>query len=59
MSGTVPSSYHVYCPMCGRVLGRFSVTLGDDQVAYRRAVEFAAGHIHTTVKVLQGYGERS
>lgn len=59
MTARAPSGYHVYCPMCGRVLGRFSATLGGDAVAYRRAVEYASGHVHTTVKVLQGYGEGS
>jgi hypothetical protein len=58
MNGPAPTGYHVYCPMCARVLGRFSTSLGDDGVAYRRAVEYASGHFHTTVKVLQGYGER-
>lgn len=59
MSALAPSGYHVYCPMCGRVLGRFSAALGGLDAAYRRAVEYASGHVHTTVKVLQGYGEGS
>ena len=53
---TTPSGYHVYCPICARVLGRFTVSTWGPEIARRRAGELAEAHQHPDAKVLQGDG---